>query len=154
MNYKINRLNEPIECKQVKFPDIEALKYNKITGSDGSSTDIFNATAFCDSTGAEVDINAFMRTQKGYIDKLIQEEIVKADKMFFMDNENNVYIASGLEILFLMFASKEYLIYFQELMEDVLTTGMAFSDGFVLKMAMERIPNDTLQEVIQQRNNK
>lgn len=152
MNYKINQLNKSIECSQIKFPDIEALKYGKVEEGKADAITVFNATLFSESSGIDIDVTAFMRTQKNYIDRLIQENIVKADKLFFIDKDNNVYISTGLEIIFLMFASKDYQIYFFELLEDVLTNGMAFGDGLILKMAMERIPNETLQEIVSHRN--
>ena len=152
MNYKINQLNNPIECSQIKFPDIEALKYGKVAEGKADTITVFNATSFSVSIGINIDVSTFMRTQKNYIDRLIHENIVKADKLFFVDKDNNVYISTGLEIIFLMFSSKDYQIYFFELLEDILTNGMAFSDGLILKMAMERIPNDTLQEIVYHRN--
>lgn len=152
MNYKINQLNKSVECNGVRFPDIEALKYGKISEGKSTSVSVFNATSFTESVGIDVDLVSFMKTQRLYIDRLIQEDIVKADKMFYIDKDKNFYISTGLEIAFLMFAMKDYQIYFMELLEEILTNGIAFSDGYILKMTMEKIPNETLQQVISQRN--
>lgn len=151
MNYKINQLSKPVKCELTRFPDIAALKYGHLS-NDKSQPLVFDVTSFCEATGEEVDVNVFMKSQRLYIDRLVQVGILKAGELFYVDKNKRVYMIEGLEPLFLMYASKTYQIYFYELLGEIMTTGVAVSDGFVLKMALDRIPSETLQEIIRHRN--
>jgi hypothetical protein len=50
-----------------------------------------------------------------------------------------------------MFTSNVWLIYFNSLISDVINTGVAYSDSFLLKQAIQRIPSDVMEKIIETR---
>lgn len=151
MNYKINQLSKPVKCELTRFPDVISLKYGSLSDSKDSPV-VFSVSHFCKETGADFDMDAFMKSQKLYIDRLVHESYIKAGELFYIDKDKNLYMAEELAILFLIYISDMYQLYLYDMLSDVLVNGFAVSDGFVLRMAMDRIPTRTLQGIISQRN--
>ena len=57
-----------------------------------------------------------------------------------------------LAIIFLQFSNPDVYVYFNAMTWDVLENGFAISDGLIATLSAARIPNEILQEIIEQRN--
>lgn len=147
MNYAITTLNQSVECNNIKYPDIPSLKF----GTTPKGVGVFNVVEYCEQEDIEFDTNKFLSSYRIYIDRLIKTDIIKADGILFVCKDN-VYMASGLEQLFLMYVNPELFLYFMQIIETTLTTGIFISDGMLVNLVADRVPNDVLTDIVKARN--
>lgn len=148
MRYKVTNLNKPVKCEEVKFPDIPLLKF----GSTSSNTDVFDVTAYCSSMEIDFDFQKFSSSNNNYIDRLIQNKVVKADELVFIADSKQVLMAEGLDLLFLSYVNQDLYFYFSQIIEATLTNGFSISDGLLTRMVVDRVPNNILEDIVKNRN--
>jgi len=114
---------------------------------------VFDATEYCNRVETESQFNAriFMRNCKPFIEGFIRAGELDPSKMFYQNTDGHSLIHEQLVYLFLMFTSNVWLIYFNSLISDVINTGVAYSDSFLLKQAIQRIPSDVMEKIIETR---
>ncbi len=149
MDYKISVLPQAIELKDSLIEDFSDLLFG--TTPDGTS--VFDATEYCNRIETESQFNArvFMRNCKPFIEGFIKAGELDPSKMFYQNTDGHSLIHEQLVYLFLMFTSNVWLIYFNSLISDVINTGVAYSDSFLLKQAIQRIPSDVMEKIIETR---
>ena len=149
MDYKISVLPQAIELKDSLIEDFSDLLF----GTTPDGTPVFDATEYCNRVEMESQFNArvFMRNCKPFIEGFIKAGELDPSKMFYQNTDGHSLIHEQLVYLFLMFTSNVWLIYFNSLISDVINTGVAYSDSFLLKQAIQRIPSDVLEKIIETR---
>lgn len=149
MDYKISVLPQAIELKDSLIEDFSDLLF----GTTPDGTPVFDATEYCNRVETESQFNArvFMRNCKPFIEGFIRAGELDPSKMFYQNTDGHSLIHEQLVYLFLMFTSNVWLIYFNSLISDVINTGVAYSDSFLLKQAIQRIPSDVMEKIIETR---
>ena len=149
MDYKISVLPQAIELKDSLIEDFSDLLF----GTTPDGTPVFDATEYCNRVETESQFNArvFMRNCKPFIEGFIKACELDPSKMFYQNTDGHSLIHEQLVYLFLMFTSNVWLIYFNSLISDVINTGVAYSDSFLLKQAIQRIPSDVMEKIIETR---
>lgn len=149
MDYKISVLPQAIELKDSLIDDFSDLLF----GTTPDGTPVFDATEYCNRVETESQFNArvFMRNCKPFIEGFIKAGELDPSKMFYQNTDGHLLIHEQLVYLFLMFTSNVWLIYFNSLISDVINTGVAYSDSFLLKQAIQRIPSDVMEKIIETR---
>ena len=149
MDYKINAIPNSIELKDPLIEDFSDLLFG--TAPDG--TPVFDATEYCSRAESNLQFNVrtFMRTCKPFIEGFIAAGELEPSKLFYQNTDGHSLIHEQLTYLFLSFTNKVWLIYFNSLLSDVINSGVAYSDSFMLKQAMQRIPSDILERIIESR---
>jgi hypothetical protein len=149
MDYKITVLPNSIELKDPLIEDFSDLLF----GTTPDGTPVFDATEYCNRVETESQFNArvFMRNCKPFIEGFIKAGELDPSKMFYQNTDGHSLIHEQLVYLFLMFTSNVWLIYFNSLISDVINTGVAYSDSFLLKQAIQRIPSDVMEKIIETR---
>lgn len=149
MDYKISVLPQAIELKDSLIEDFSDLLF----GTTPDGTPVFDATEYCNRVETESQFNArvFMRNCKPFIEGFIKAGELDPSKMFYQNTDGHSLIHEQLVYLFLMFTSNVWLIYFNSLISDVINIGVAYSDSFLLKQAIQRIPSDVMEKIIETR---
>ena len=128
MDYKTNNINLEGKTFEELLPEVNGLMFCQI----GENKAVFDYTEYFEKNELEpIDYKVFMRMNKRYSEHLVDGEKAKTSDLFFIN--------------------KEMCIYFNNLIGDVLSRGVAYSDGFVYSLTMSRIPSESLQEIINQR---
>lgn len=149
MDYKITALPNSIELKDPLIEDFSDLLFG--TAPDG--TPVFDATEYFNRTdeNSQFNVRLFMRTCKPFIEGFITAGELDPGKMFYQNPDGHALIHEQLTYLFLSFTNKIWLIYFNSLLSDVITNGVAYSDSFLLKQTIQRVPSDVLEKIIESR---
>ena len=148
MDYKVNVLSREVEIKDEILAEVAGLFF----GTVANDQVVFDYTEYFKNNELEfIDHKVFMRTNKKCIELLARVKGRKTSELFFQNTNGNILVAAELVFVFLAFSNPEMLIYFNGLISDVLTSGVAYSDGFVYHAAAERLPTDVLAEIIQNR---
>lgn len=149
MDFKLTVLAKPIECDKIEISDFETMKFGNLL--NGQS--VFDSTRYYEENELEpIDYKIFGRICKCFINALVTRLELNVGELFFQNTDGHILISKDLAILFLQFANPDICTYFNQLIWDALESGVAFSDGMVVTLAATRIPNDVLQEIIDQRN--
>lgn len=94
-----------------------------------------------------------MRVNKHFIETLAKSNDKKTSELFFQNTNGHILVSAELVFIFLAFVNPEMFLYFNSLLTDVITDGVAYSNGFVYSMAANRIPSDVLSDLIKEREN-
>lgn len=150
MDYKTTTLDSQLECREQLISAFPELQYGDI--SDGLT--VFDSTAFyAERNIEEIDYRTFQRVNKRYIESFVKYGDVKQSELFFLNKDGHILMNKELTFLFLAFAEPMIATYFNGLLGDIMVNGMAFSDGYIMALATQRIPTDILQQIINDRNN-
>lgn len=150
MDYTTNTLSEQLECKDELLHDFSDLKYGTI-----GSFSVFDATRFCAERGIEsFDYKIFQRVNKWRIEALIKYADVDRSSIFHLNHDGHILIHHELTFLFLSFVLPSLSVYFNGLIGELLSNGVAYSDGFVVSLAAQRIPTELLQQIINDRKDE
>lgn len=149
MDYKVNIIPNSIELKDPLIEDFSDLLFG--TAPDG--TPVFDATEYCNRTeeDSQFNVRLFMRACKPFIEGFIVAGELDPSKLFYQNTDGHALIHEQLTYLFLSYINKIWLIYFNSLLSDVITTGVAYSDSFLLKQTIQRVPSDVLEKIIESR---
>lgn len=150
MDYKTTILNNGVEVKDTFLPDIPGLYFGVLSEDKA----VFDYTAYITENNLNaIDYKAFMRLNKHFIEPLVETSGRKTSDLFYQNTDGHILIASELVFLCLAFVNSELLRYFNALVSDAISDGVAYSSGFVYSMAAHRLPSDVLSEIIKERNN-
>lgn len=148
MDYKITSLSRQVKCEEQPLPAFGELKFGNIS----EQLMVFDSTAFYAERNLEaIDYRTFSRINKRYIEGFIKNGSISQSEIFFLNKDGHILINKELVFLFVTFAVPESIVYFNSLLGEALTNGVAYSDGFIMAMAAQRIPSDVLQEIIDNR---
>lgn len=148
MDFKTTYLKKPLGEQENLLPEMEGLNFATV------SEDMlaFDSTHYIEVHKlTPIDYKVFMRTMKSLIETLAKQYERSTSELFYVTPDNHVWIASELAFVWLAFINPEMLIYFNNLVGDALTDGVAYSDGFIYDATLKRMPSDILQEIIKRR---
>jgi hypothetical protein len=150
MDYRTNILSQQIEVKEVLLPEITGL-YFGVLGKDNV---VFDYTTYLtENNRTEPDYKTFMRVNKHFIEALASTANRPTSDLFYQNVDGHILVASELVFLCLAFVDTELLRYFNDLVSDALSEGIAYSNGFIYSMAANRLPNDVLKDIIRENEN-
>ena len=150
MDYKTTTLNELQKCDEVLLGAFPDLKYGNIT----DDLIVFDATAYyLERDLKEIDYRTFQRINKRYIESLTKYGDASQQELFFLNKDGHILMNKELTFIFLAFAEPVLATYFNGLLGDIMSNGVAYSDSYIVAMASERLPSDILQQIIENRNN-
>lgn len=150
MDYKTTVLKTGIDVKDTILADIPGLYFGVLSEDKA----VFDFTAYVEENKLPTsDYKAFMRLNRHFIEALAKLSEKKTSELFYQNTDGHILIASELVFLCLAFVNPELLGYFNALISDVITDGVAYSSGFVYSMAAHRLPSDVLKDIIKEREN-
>lgn len=148
MDYKTNILHQEVKTEDNLLPDIPDLHFGVL----GENRFVFDYTEYIEANQLDtVDYKSFMRANKRFIEILAQSVGKSTTELFYQNTNGHILVASELVYIFLAYVNPIMLIYFNSLLNDALTDGMAFSHGFIYSMAANRLPSDVLTDIIRER---
>lgn len=150
MNFKINNIEKDIECRTPVFEELNLLCGK--TMIDGKEKVLINATKYCDSIGTTFNVCQFMQLNSRQINILVKDNKIDCNNLFFSSNTGVAYMAVEMSILFLSAVDATLYTYFNEMIFDMLYKGIAISDKKIMELVMDRVPNETLEKIIESRN--
>lgn len=150
MDYKTTILREEIKTDENLLPEIAGLHF----GILGEGKAVFDYSAYIEENQlTPIDYKLFMRANKHFIETLAKSNDKKTSELFFQNTNGHILVSAELAFIFLMYVNPEMFLYFNSLLTDVITDGVAYSNGFVFSMAANRIPSDILSDIIKEREN-
>lgn len=149
MKPKLNILSKEVRCESVIFEDIPNLK----AGTAGINIEVFDATEFCKASDLEEPpyysfYTHCYRTIKAKVDN----DSIKDADLFYQNTDGHILIHVSLAMIYMQHVDPNISLYFDSIAAQCLINGIAFSDSFAVNMAMERIPDETLQQIITARH--
>lgn len=149
MDYKVNVIQNQVEVKDPLIEDFPDLLFGVIP----DDIPVFDATEYCEKGeyGEQFNVRVFMRTCKLFIEGFVVAGELETNKLFYQNTDGHALIHEQLTYLFLCYVNKAWLIYFNSLLSDVINNGVAYSDSFLLKQTMQRIPSDVLEKILESR---
>lgn len=150
MDYKTTTLIKELEINEVLLPEIQGLYF----GSIRENKAVFDYTAYFEENQIQyIDYKVFMRTNKHFIEPLIKASQKKTSELFYQNTNGHILVAAELAFIFLAFANPEMCMYFNSIITDAISYGVAYSNGFLYSMAAQRLPSEALNEIINERKN-
>lgn len=150
MDYKTNVLRKEVKTDEFLLPDIADLQF----GSIGENRIVFDYTSYIAANKlTPIDYKVFMRANKHYIETLAKSNNLKTSELFYQNTNGHILVAAELAFVFVAFVNPEMFLYFNSLLTDVMSDGVAYSNGFVFSMTAHRLPSDVLNEIIKEREN-
>lgn len=142
MDYRINVLKEDIICDKIGVPEYPTIMFG-VCGV----YNVFNLTEYLKSINNSYDdYRTISRRLIGLIDKLSASYNIPVTELFFK-NPNGDELVNGILIyLFLIVLDEHFLRYMNDLIDDVLVEGVAYSDNFIALQA-HRLPPDILNKI-------
>jgi hypothetical protein len=150
MDYKTTTLIKELETTETLLPEIQGLYF----GFMGEDKAVFDYTAYFEENKIQhIDYKVFMRINKHFIEPLVRASQKKTSELFYQNTNGHILVAAELAFVFLAFANPEMCVYFNSLITDVISYGVAYSNGFLYSMAAQRLPSEALNEIINERKN-
>lgn len=150
MDYRTNILTTGVEANMTLLPDINGLYFGVL----GGDMTVFDYTRYFEETKLEpIDYKVFMRSNKRNIELLMKQIGKTPNDTFYKNTDGHILVASQLVYTFLAQANTELMFYFNDLLHEILTDGVAYSNGFVYELAADKLPDSVLQDIIKSRKN-
>ena len=149
MDYKINTLKTEVPCNEMMLQDIPLLKFGIV-----DNRLVFDATAYCESQKIDFNVKTFSRGYRMLINILAQDNNISIGELFYQNKNGHILIDRELVFIFLACTEPNMLIYFNQLINDALTEGIALSDGYIASVINAKVPSNVLENIIQSRNNE
>ena len=145
MDYKLNNLPKEVLCNHSDLNDFPELMF----GETRSGQVVFDATAYCQAVNIEeLGYQTFSRVNKRYIEALLKNSQLAPNQLFYLNTNGHELMDISLMYLFLAFVNPDIFVYFNTIIGDAIERGIAFSDGFAVSLAMERLSAELLKEVV------
>ncbi len=150
MDYKTNILKEKITTDETLLPEVADLHFGFL--SDNKA--VFDYTAYLEANELPaLDYRVFMRANKHFIETLAKSSNKKTSELFYQNTDGHILVDADLAFVFMAYVNPDMFLYFNGLLADVITDGVAYSHGFIFSMAANRLPSDVLSDIIKEREN-
>ena len=143
MDFKLNHLQNTVMCEEVGIPDLPALRFGHL--EDG--TLVFNASEYLKQNGKELDYREFSRAMRFWIEQMAKGYGISTANIFFANPDGSELYHETMVYIFLMYINPDMVSYFNDLIDDVMTNGIAFSDSFIMELASTRLPEEMLKTI-------
>ena len=144
MDFKLNILDSRVVCDKSyveDFPDV-------LFGETKTKNVLFDSTHYLMQKNMDnVDWRVFSRTLKPYIEQIAKTFELNRNLLFFLNKDGHILMQKELLWLFLAFADSNIFVYFYQLIGSAIEDGIAFSDGFAVRLASSRIPAEILRQM-------
>lgn len=150
MDFKLNHLQKTVKCEEVGIPDLPDLKFGHL--EDG--TLVFNASEYLIKNNKENDYRTFSRAMRFWVEQMAKGYGISTASLFFANPDGTELYHETMTYLFLMYINPDMISYFNDLIDDVMTNGIAFSDSFIMELASTRLPDEMLRTMAQNGNKK
>lgn len=148
MDYKTTVLTTPLKVEDIMLPDINGLYF----GGLAENKIVFDYTRYFEENEIPaIDYKVFMRTNKHYIEQITKTANRNPSELFYQNTDGHILIISDLVFVCVAFVNPEMLAYFNSLLFDAMTDGVAYSHGFAYSIAATRLPSDILADIIKER---
>lgn len=148
MDYKTSILINELSVDDPVLPEINGLFWGQLN----EDTAVFDYTRYFEENKIEpIDHKAFMRVNKHFIKTLIEVSGKKTSDLFFQNTNGHILVTAELAFLFLAFANPDLCQYFNNLIYEALSNGVAYSTGFIYSMAAQKLPDEVMQDIIKDR---
>lgn len=149
MKPKLNELKKKIECGNPIFTDFP----NILIGNMTEEKALFDASAYCEASDVELPpYSAFYTQCYKYIDAICRNNDTKSSELFYVNADKHLLIDFPLTLVFIQYVTPDVCVYINNILMSCFGNGMAFSNAFAAQLAAFQLPNETLQEIIQMRN--
>jgi hypothetical protein len=143
MDYKLNRLAKELICDEVGISDVPALKFGHLENKQL----VFNASEYLRTLERQDDYRTFSRAMRFWIESLAKGYGVSTAELFYANPNGDELYHEILTHIFLMYVDPAIMVYYNDLVDDVMTNGIAFSDSFVMELAQSRLPAELFQNL-------
>ena len=82
-----------------------------------------------------------------WIESLAKGYGVSTSELFYANPNGDELYHEILTHIFLMYVDPTIMVYYNDLVDDVMTNGIAFSDSFVMELAQSRLPAELFQNL-------
>lgn len=149
MDYKITNLSEEVKCEMIALPDFPAIKF----GNYGRYN-LFNLTEYLKSLGNTSDnYRTLSRPLMGWIEKLTSDYGIPVQELFYKNPNGDELVNGVLLYLFLFQLQDGFMRYANDLLDDILVDGFAYSDSYIFTLAKNRLTPDILQKLADEKRN-
>lgn len=150
MDYKTTILKQRITTDETLLPEIADLHF----GFLGEKKAVFDYTAYLESNKLPaIDHRVFLRANKQFIETLAKAADKKTSELFYQNTDGHILVDAELAFVFIAYVNPEMFLYFNSLLVDAITDGVAYSHGFIFSMAANRLPSEVLSDIIKEREN-
>ncbi len=150
MDYKTTILKKQLATDETLLPEIADLHF----GFLGEDKAVFDYTAYIESNNLPaIDHRVFMRANKQYIETLVKAGKKKTSELFYQNTDGHILVEAELAFVFLAYVNPEMFLYFNGLLANVITDGVAYSHGLIYSLAASRLPSEILTDIIKEREN-
>lgn len=150
MDYKTTILKEKVTTDETLLPEIADLHF----GFLGEKKAVFDYTAYLEASKLPaIDHRVFMRANKHFIETLTKNANKKTSELFYQNTDGHILVDAELAFIFIAYVNPEMFLYFNSILVDAITDGVAYSHDFIFSMAAERLPSDVLSDIIKDREN-
>lgn len=147
MDYHITALKEEVVCDKIGIPDVPQLKFGTY-----KKYNLFNLTQYLIVIGNKEDnYRTLSRFLSGWIEAFSRVYEIPIKDMFYQNPNGDELVNGVLVYLFLICLDDKFMMYVNDLIDDVLTDGIAFSDSFIYMTARQRLSNKTLKSITNER---
>lgn len=136
---------KPIEldCNQpliLEFTDL-------LFGNFGTSI-YFDATDYLTKTKKTETVEGFLLQYNRQIEGLLEPYSLHAEDICKYNSKAHILIESHLAYLFITYLEPDFLAYLLDRVNELLTTGFAVSDSYLLSSVRYRFPKEVLNEFL------
>lgn len=150
MDYKTTILTQELKTDADLLPELAGLHFGII----GERKALFDFTAYVEENALpNTDYKAFMRGCKYFIETLANNADKKTSELFFQNTDGHILIAAELVFICLAFVNPEMCVYFNSLLTDAISEGVAYSHGFTFSLAADKLSSEVLSDIINERYN-
>lgn len=151
MDFKTTVLPKELKVTEELLPEVFGLFF----GITPNGVPIFDYTEYIERNNlTPINYKVFMRTQADMIKTLASSTGRKTCDLFYQNTNGHILVANELVMLYLAFVNPQMLLYFNTLLTDILSEGVAYSNMFIYEIASNRLPSEAMQEIIKDRKNE
>lgn len=146
MNYKTTRLTAAVQCTTPVIGEFQ----NLLFGAAENMPRVFDATAYMEN----FDSADFSRRCMPAIEARARETGLDTNTLFYANTDGHTLVNAALTYTFLQYATPALTVYFESIVDDCLQNGAAFSDAFIAHLAADRLSDETMAKISEERGTK
>ena len=150
MSFKVSEEAIELTYTEQAFSEIPNLLFG--TATDG--THYFDATYYLLQKKDSKTIYDFWEEYASPIRTLLSSNSISDNKAFCLNKDGHVLVVFDLVYLFLSFVEPNFLSYVCDRMNDLFSDGFCVSDTYLLRSYSERLSDELLIHIINERQSK
>ena len=145
MSFEIPEKTIEIKCTEHAFSEFPELLY----GSASDGTIYFDATLYLQNKNKT--IYDFWDEYQSPVKSLLSVNSIPLENAFVLNQDDHVLIMFDLVYLFLCFVEPEFVSYVCDRINELFVSGFCISDTCLLRATSERLSNEILKNIINER---